>query len=407
MIGSVVLTNNPVTEGAVYGRTLLPGVGLEEGSYQHEIRAMGGFWASQFTLLGTLDELRDFFARGLGMQVQSFGAAGELAWEGYIHELELSLPSGVTLFVSLESMGNRAWVRYNTATDIEVGSSVQDYDPEALARMLLFGAGGAVRSTKVNDTVSQARYGVKEKVVSGGRMSSSGVADDVAQLVLDKYSDPNRPSIQLDAGQGGQTPGVARITARCRGYGRTLEWVVYNQTINTGNENVSAQQTLVVAVGEFIAASTVETNTLQVPQAHDADRRALDILFDNARLGDTSNNRWVAAVLEGRRFHYRAAASPATAPRYTVQAMDANRRILAAGQAVTPLELVRPDAWLKVQGLYPFDLTPYASLDSDPSAVYLEAVTYSEPGNLDIAGERNQLLDVVLARAAVQNAGAV
>lgn len=400
-IGSISISRNPVlTQSPHIERTLLPDQGWRAGTYRHETRAQGGFWSASFEMLGPLDALRDFLQKGLAAHVQSFTPAGELAWEGYVHEMDLALPGGLSLSVSLDLLANKVWTRYNTTSDVEVGSTVQDYDPEALARALLFGAGGAVRSAVAEDAASQARWGIREKVLSGGRLASSGVADDIAALYLARFANPTRPSLRIQAGVNQDDIG---LTVTCHGYWRTLEWRTYKQTAATLTEDVSAQIDLVVtAAGQFVAESRVAANTLQVPQVHDADRRAADILLDAARLGDASNNRYAIGVYENRILHYEQAP---TALAYSLQALAERKAIRALGQAEIPLPLVRPNRWLLAEGVYPYDVTDYATLDENPAAAYIEAVVYQEPGQLQIVSERNRLIDQLLARAALSNTG--
>ncbi|KAA3645341.1 MAG: hypothetical protein DWQ07_12805 [Chloroflexi bacterium] len=410
-IASIVISQNPVVVASPgeIERTLKQGHGWRENTYRHDLRAEGGFWTCSFSMLGDLDDLRDFSRKGLGAQVQSYTKEGDPAWEGYIHSMELVLP-GFSSLSSFESMANRVWVRYTTSTAGEkTGSSAQNYSAEEMARQMLFGDGNTLRSTKYNDLASQARWSVKERVFSGGQMPGATEANNLAQQLLEKVSNPTRPNMQFKSGGGDDR--VPYIDVKCRGWWHRFNWEVYTQTANTGNENVSAQQALIIAqFSDLVATSDVRTNTYQVLQRHNADRFASDILIDNTRLGDTSNQRYAVAMLEDRRFRYAPAAENLLTPgavRYFTRALDPQRKIRDAGQVDVPFALVRPDNWIIAEDLQPYDTTQYATLDANPAAAYIEAVSYSEPNDIQIFSERGQMLDVLIAKAASGNLGGI
>jgi hypothetical protein len=77
--------------------------------------------------------------------------------------------------------------------------------------------------------------------------------------------------------------------------------------------------TAATGLAQFVARKTIGPNATSVTKVYDADRRAFDILESNARLGDSSNNRWIiymrgrtATQAVGREFVFEQA-SPAVA----------------------------------------------------------------------------------------------
>ncbi|GAF79307.1 unnamed protein product, partial [marine sediment metagenome] len=68
---------------------------------------------------------------------------------------------------------------------------------------------------------------------------------------------------------------------------------------------------VVAAVGDFIASSTIETNTTQVARKYDSDRRADSIIESIAEVGDSSYHRWIAGIEADRHFYYRETAKAA------------------------------------------------------------------------------------------------
>jgi len=398
LIGSIVLQRNPViTIGKNIERSFARG---QWSNYRHEIRAMGGYWSCHFTISGTVEELRYLLRAGLGAHVQTFSIDGIKAWEGFVNSFTLNFYD-TRLRYSLDSMANRSWARYlSVAGSEDVGATAQDYDAEQVARLEveLSGGGSFSRSTKQNETDSQAKYGIKEHVLSGGVLGSA-VADDLAQNYINNYAFP-RPTIEF-AGQN-TDPRIATLEFECLGYFHTLYWRRYNQTASAGNENASVQIDAVITdVGQFINSTDVTTNTLQVPKEHDIDRKAADIILDVTRLGDSSNNRFLVGVYDDRKLIYEQQGD-------TTGSVDYHRRlnnktIFNQGQVPMLPTAVRPNKWLRVEGVFPFRVSDYSDLRNDPSVVFVEAVRYDETRGLELIGARNNLIDMMLARAAMAN----
>lgn len=63
-------------------------------------------------------------------------------------------------------------------------------------------------------------------------------------------------------------------------------------------------------VGQFVAGIEISANDTQVTTNLDADLRALDTVFNQAKLGDAGNNRWLIYMIRGRILHF-AQAAPA------------------------------------------------------------------------------------------------
>lgn len=85
------------------------------------------------------------------------------------------LLAGARLRTGLERAANRIWIRYEEST--------------------------LKRSTNQEDAESQARYGIKEMVMSGGQISTD-VANRAAKTYLDITPDASTPDISLSASYG-------------------------------------------------------------------------------------------------------------------------------------------------------------------------------------------------------------
>lgn len=297
-VGSIIIKHNPVTAWEQYVLTVSPMdvLGLRAGEakfsdYQPQDRSEGGNWGMKFKLHARENLLKEMFEQGLGRHVEAWGDGLQQDFEGYIHEMTYNLPPD-RFTMSLENMVNKIWMR-------------TDYDDD----------GSVERSTTLTDADSDARYGTKELVLAGGETEGLTVADQAVQTFLDLRAWP-RPEAALGTGRGDEY-----LEIFCRGYIHTLGWRVYNQTVDTGTQGMNAQvQDILDDVGEFVDSYSLDTNATTVTKEYDADRKALDILMDLARLGDASNNRWIiymkgrnATSVIGREFILKQAA-PAVVP---------------------------------------------------------------------------------------------
>lgn len=167
--------------------------------YTHEIRDVGGFWASSFNLLLPEEELLEMFEQGLDREVVITAESGVEVWEGYIDELALTI-RGVELRKSLNRMANRVWVRYSS------------------------GGMSGVRSTIYDDAASQAKYGIKHRVFSGGQAINAGQANQAAQVLLSRLKSPDNPSMRWT----GSTEERMVMSVRCKGWWQKFYWQVYN-----------------------------------------------------------------------------------------------------------------------------------------------------------------------------------
>jgi hypothetical protein len=229
--------------------------------------------------------LRAFFESGLGREVQFKNDDGGIDFEGYINTMTLTGLGASKITTTLDTMKNRILVRYKDA------------------------AGAFARATQANDTDSQDRYKIKEFVMSAGQLTASSIANNLATIVLRRYRWPKQ--VPEDLRLGGELQAPRYIEASCLGYVHTLEWRTYNQTASTGTQSADLELADIIAsVGQFVSDTQFSANPLGVTKEYDADRDALGICLDIARLGDSQNppQRWVLYMKEGRKLVYEPAA---------------------------------------------------------------------------------------------------
>lgn len=269
---TIALTQNPVTGYERYARTLVQARG-DILNYKDDDRAMGGYWTSSFRTRFSDNQMYDFFERGLGRQMKSYGYGSRCLHEGMIYEMTLNVPPD-QYTISLESMVNEMLMR-------------ADYDDD----------GATERSTTIESAASQARFGTKTRVLGGGQVEGLSVADQAVQTALNQAAFPS-PSFARGAGSG-----EPYLEIFSRGYIYMLAWEIYNQTVSTGTQGLTATFADVVANAQYVARIVTDPNSTTTNKVHDADRKILDIIINLAKLGDSFNNRWAVYMTEGRVLH--------------------------------------------------------------------------------------------------------
>jgi len=280
--GGIVLTENPVTTYDTFHLNLPR---TRVSNIRTTKRDMGGYWEASFQIIPeSREEAQALLANILGRQVQIFHDYGDLAWEGMVNTVEMETGTS-TLINSLNDMGNKVWCRYTA-----------------------IGGASVSRSTVYQNATSQAKYGIKDFVLSGGEINSAS-ADQYAKLYRDWNYWP-RPNLQ-QINTEGQVLDLPRLTVKCIGYIRAFDWRVYNQTVLTGTATIQVVMTAIVtACGQFVADTVIEPNNTLVTQEYDADRKALDIMESLASLGDSDGYAWLMGMTVGRLFYLTQAVPP-------------------------------------------------------------------------------------------------
>ncbi|MFQ5609636.1 MAG: hypothetical protein ACE5F8_05125 [Woeseiaceae bacterium] len=368
----VVVGSNPVASLA--GQF---GVAYDAEAYRHRITATVGFDTASFDLRDRKDALEEFFYNGLGRHVVRYGPDGQFtAWEGQIVEMTLTVP-GMRATISLSAMYNRVAVRY---TELDTGSNPP-------------GETADTTTADADDTDSQDRYGIKQLVFRPPKASklTQTDAEQLRDTMLSEYKQPRRSA---DIVSSMSEP---RLRVKCQGYGHTLGWRVYNYTAASGTDDADDEiADINTSVGQFIASTDLDANTLQVAQYTNEDLTALEQIQAIASLGDASDNRWLAYVLEDRKLYYKPAS---TTVKYWRRMADNRQEIRdQSGRVIPPWEL-RPNNWIRTTDVYPFGLAP-ANLQDDYQAMFIESVEWQEPDTLLLAGSRGDAMQGVIARAA-------
>jgi len=272
-VGSIVIKHNPITLWERFILTLSP----EEAKFDKYVQEDrdGGYYRASFNVYFDPVASSEFLENGLGRHIEVYDSQSILIFEGFIFEIVRDI-GGTLSSISLQNMINRVWMR-------------SDHDGDQAVE----------RGTPLSVLISQARYGIKEGVLSGGELEGLSVADQSTQQYLDWRAYPN-PESDIGAGSG-----IPHLQIYCRGYIETLAWRVYNQTALTGTQNAGAQiENILDAVGQFVKSYKLSPNSTQVTKEYDSDRRADDTIRGIASLGDQHSQKWIVYMSENLTFHY-------------------------------------------------------------------------------------------------------
>ncbi len=349
-------------------------------SWRHKITANIGFDTASFNLIASKRHLEEMFAEGCGRRITRYTSDGQsVVWDGYVSEMTLNEP-GLQMRISLREMANSIIVKY---TPTDTSTNPPTYAAETW-------------TTPVNDAASQAKYGVKQKVFIPP-MNKLTAADAVqhANVMLAHYRMPMR------SGLAASSSDEFGLQMSCEGYAHTLDWRTYNQTILSGADNASTvMSTIVTATGqEFIADQDFYTNTTQIQKYFLNYDTGYDLVQLISNLGDSSNSRWLAYVLEDRILHYEMASITVD---YYRRIEDGRQEIRDISGRLIPFWEVRPNHWMRTTDIFPYALTP-ASLKDDFQAMFVESVEWSEEQNtIAINGSAGDDLQVIIARLAAR-----
>lgn len=273
---SIVMRGDPVADYEDFRAGIFtdPSAEYSFSSYGQDDRAKGGYWGMSFTLHARLNLLMEMFENGLGREVEVWDHQLEQIFEGQVHELVFHIPPNVYT-TTREQISNRMRMRADSDADGE---------PE--------------RSTLLEDTDSQERFGILEQTLSGGEVPSVTEADQATQIAINLKAWP-KPEIQLGRDRGRQ---AAHLEVFCRGYIWMFSRRVYNQTALTGTQAAQAQvQDVVDTIGTYIATLDKQQNPTATDREHDIDRFGADLVFGIGDMGDSDHNRW-QFLMFGHRF---------------------------------------------------------------------------------------------------------
>ncbi len=376
--------NVAVYEPLIQGEQFLFDISDHLNSYEHETTATGGYWQASIKIVDRQHRLEDWFERGLDRRIVVRNPDGLVVWEGFVNRITLNLGGLTKSTGPLLNIANKVRLVYSYI------------DTSADAPVL----GIRVTTGWSEDTASQARWGIMEKVLSSG-----GVTPTNAAAIVDDYLRENaKPETDEDHNLGGNQS-EPTMDLELLGYVHRFGTYIYNST-TTGV--MTLRNKLIDIIGDdpndLISSDTshIGTNTLSVPAWDDDDRVAWNVIKEMTAKGDAADNRYLFGVYEGRKVHYSQVED--SIDYYQALSDPAQRIITPTGQVIAPWD-VQPGKWLFASDFLIGRVPDATNLREDPRAEFIESVVFRTPWSLTIRGNKVRRLDQKLARLGLAGVG--
>lgn len=383
-IGLSVHASSPIVQSATIEYDLR--FSKEVESYQHVIGADGGFLSCEFTVKVSQVKIDDWLENGLARHIIVYSGDTSEIWCGFVNKISFGIGALSATRGPLFDIANRVMVVYTPIIDTTV-------DPPV--------TGSATETPIAEDTDSQDRYGIIEKVISGGQLLDDGTTDtaeEIRDLYLEEYKYPFTDET-ITLGQITEPT----MTVECLGYVEWLKAYIHNDytastvTLDTKVKNALDDD----PNGIFNTNQTfIESNAQLTNRLEDSNRFANTVIEEIVKMGDASDNRWVFQVYEDQLCYYRAI--PTETEYLHSLTSSAQNVSLLDGTEIRPWEL-RPAVWVEVTNFI-IGQADYPSLRQDPRIVFAERVTYTAPYGLAIAGARISTVTQRLAQLGVGGA---
>lgn len=345
------------------GGAYLDTISSRVSDWQHEIRAVGGYWSAQFTMRDSQQRVEDWL-EGLGRRILVQDDAGAVIWEGFVNRVRIGAGPLTVERGPLIDICNKVKVVYSLLDD--------SVSPPVL--------GSTVFSSLAEDEDSQTLYGDMEKTLAVG-----GVTQTEAEQTRDVYLAENAyPETSLNFSSGGGD--AFSVTVECLGYVHWLDQFPYNQVASSGSTTISTKlyTAIIFSPNSYFLAddSLITTNSTPVPAYDSRDLSTWGIVKDLVAKGDSSDSRYNFGIYADRRIIYEPIP---TETEYQIRLRDPEQRIENnVGGRVEPWN-VEAGKWAYFPDFLLGARKDY-TLQQDPRALFIESVVFRTPREVQMNG---------------------
>lgn len=370
LVGISVNISDPVVGNVSLGTRIRFSNNLE--SYSHVNAANFGYKSATFTVKISPYEVSDWLEYGLARHVETIGVSGDTVWEGFIDRVSISFGSLSATRGPLFDIANRVSVVYTPIIDANVNPVV---------------TGSETETPIAEDTDSQDRYGIIEKVISGGQRLDDGTTDE-AEEIRDLYlAEMAYPYTDEQINIGSSVYPI--LTVECLGYKHWLNAYVHNDYVpSTVTLDTKIKYVLNSDPNSIFSTdqSNIDANAQLTNRLDDQNRFGGTIIEDIVGLGDGSDNRWLFKVLNGRICYYEAV--PTSIEYYhSLSGTDrSNISSVVEGISIEPWQM-QAGKWIQITDFL-IGEGSYNTMREDPRIVFAEEVTYTMPFGLAITGSK-------------------
>ncbi len=320
-------------------------------NYRHKIAAVGWFDTASCDLLISRHEAEVWLDQYLGNRVAFYvDNPAEPIWEGLVNRITYQV-ANVTFTASLDQLYNRVQVQYSAAG----GASFQT-------------------TAAVNDTGSQAAYGIKQGTIDANLTYGANLPNALRDFTITAHAWP-RISTVYSSGN------AVLLSVEFVGFYHTLEWEIRaDATSALVNANVIISNCISNLANGTTFLNNADTSLIQTNTGFTPNRlqrngqTAWQVMQQVQEAGDGVSTYWVMGVTptqfgtSTRRFYYQPAN---TAIEYQVRLTDGMKIRNLYGGYVQPWRVV-PDRGIRLQDV----LTGWAGMGDDPREAYLEVIDY-------------------------------
>lgn len=336
-------------------------------SYGHEIALWGGFTTAQFTVRGDELMVGDWLDQMGGRHVEVYSPGGSVVWEGFVDE-----PSG-----------NAGPLAVSGGAVMNIGNRVAGtYVPMDTSWILpIYGI--TTPLDVVNDTDSQARYGVIYQIENFGNTTAANAAD-----MQQKYLQDNAwPVISKD--WSSDRAGESSVSVDLAGYFDYLDYPYEDLTTGTLAASTVVTNVLAATPNAWldIDVAGVETNAVLLPRSESTLRSGKTVIQDATAVGGGTPDYlpWSFGIYEGLTAVYQQISVELEDLFYAQRITESSMNIETLwGATVDPWD-VRPGRWLLFTD-YQTGKSPVTDLRDDTRCMLIDKVSFRAPISLQLTG---------------------
>lgn len=357
--------------------------------YQQELVSNGGYWNATLKLTLPWFDGEESFQKDLGRFVELYDSEGKF-FEGFINVIILTLGTLTATRGPLLAIANRIQVLYST---IDTSTA----EPTLGIR---------TATAEVNDTFSQDRYGIHQKIFSVGGATATA-AEQIRDGNLEELQTPETSQLLTI----GSAQGKIEVTLEIVGLSQIMKnYIIADATTGEGNASDKVETVLGDDPNSIISTnySNIDENTTQVALYEDEYRTGWQVIKGIVAHGDTSFNRWLFGIYGNQLAHFNQIPIP-TNVRYTHNIADRKQAVFSNEIEVNPWRVL-PGYWLKIGDFLVgthTDLNPTSESDlrKDPRIMFIESARFTTPNILTVSGTKVGRTSQLLAQLGLGGVG--
>ena len=329
--------------------------------YHHTIASFGGYDTCDFDISATDSQISDWLSDGLGRDIENSNQSGVI-WKGIINTITIQSGEKTITIGPLFEIVNKLHLSYAPIFQTNFGQNI---------------IGSETYLSEVEDEISQARYGIMERVLVGSKMQDT----DAAQYQTIKLQDFKNPRTTERQAPLSSTGNMIHLT--CIGYHNFLKYPYTNTTTGQADLSLKIASILSSEPNTIFSSSTSKiTENLTQVLSRENKANGLSLIKSLTTLGDTSDNRYIFGIYQNNQAEYK----PVPIVVEYEQSGSSNNSIIkdTNGSIINP-ESALAGKWIRYSDLLIGKNQP-SDIRGSQNSVFIEKVTFISPKTLIIDG---------------------